>query len=97
MHAMTKRDDDLLFVELVNQQLREQLELILYLTLAIKQKWHHADKYELRKKLLENLFDWNVETSRNEISENLVSDFLLKPVKSNISSLKIKYLKPTLI
>ena len=59
MLDVTRRDDDLLFVELVNRQLRERLELLLCLILTIKREWHHVDKYELRKKLLENLFDRN--------------------------------------
>jgi len=75
MLDVTRRDDDLLFVELVNRQLRERLELLLCLILTIKREWHHVDKYELRKKLLENLFDRNGQTSGNGI--NLVSDILV--------------------
>jgi hypothetical protein len=81
MFELTKRDDDLLFVELVNRQLREQLDLILCLILTIKRKWHHLNKNELRKKSLENLFHWNGKASSNEIDANLVSNFLLKSVK----------------
>ena len=80
MLDVTRRDDDLLFVELVNRQLRERLELLLCLILTIKREWHHVDKYELRKKLLENLFDRNGQTSGNEISAYLVSNILVYKV-----------------
>ncbi len=72
---ISKEMDDLLFLDVINEDFREQSKLISILISSLIQQSPLLNIYEERKKLLLDTFNAQQSDEKNLFREKLVSDF----------------------
>jgi hypothetical protein len=74
-HLISKELDNLLFLDVINEDFREQSKLISILILSITQKSPLLDIYEEKKKLLLDTLNSQRVNKKNLLREKLVGVF----------------------
>ncbi len=79
-HLISKEMDDLLFLDVINEDFREQSKLISILISSLIQQSPLLVVYKEKKKLLLDTLNSQRENEKNLFRENLVSVFLILKV-----------------
>ena len=74
-HLISQELDNLLFLDVLNEDLREQSKLISILISSLTQQSSHLNIYEEKKKLLLDTLNSQRVNEKNIFREKLVSDF----------------------
>ena len=72
-HLISKDLDNLLFLDVINEDIREQLKLISILISSITQQSPHLKRYEEKKKLLLDNLNSQGSNEKNLFRDKLVS------------------------
>jgi hypothetical protein len=72
-HLISKDLDNLLFLDVINEDFREQLKLISILISSITQQSSHLKRYEEKKKLLLDNLNSQGSNEKNLFRDKLVS------------------------
>jgi hypothetical protein len=84
-HLISKELDNILILDVINEDFREQLKLISILISSFTQQSPHLNIYEEKKKLLLDTLNSQRVNEKNRFREKLVRDFnffeSLKPQK----------------